>query len=87
MKRRIVFASIVFFWNLGGVRNIAAQDLLITNARIIVGNGTVIDSGSIVIRSDRFRSAVNRYHARSPRRRDQRPTDGTERRAGERPDA
>src|SRR5262252_3001885 len=36
--------------------NLAAQDLVITNARIIVGNGTVIDRGSIVIRGGRLAS-------------------------------
>src|SRR5262245_12908710 len=35
-----------------------AQDLLITNARIIVGNGNVIDQGSIVIRGGRIASVA-----------------------------
>jgi len=34
----------------------AAQDLLITNARIIVGDGTVIEQGSIVVRGGRIAS-------------------------------
>jgi imidazolonepropionase-like amidohydrolase len=33
---------------------VAAQDLAITNARIIVGDGTVIDSGSIVVRGGKI---------------------------------
>jgi imidazolonepropionase-like amidohydrolase len=33
-----------------------AQDLVISNARIIVGNGTVIDSGTLVVRSGRIAS-------------------------------
>src|SRR3954471_854276 len=37
---------------------VAAQDLTITNARIIVGNGTVINQGSIVVRGGRIVSAV-----------------------------
>jgi imidazolonepropionase-like amidohydrolase len=36
----------------------SAQDLTITNARIIVGNGTVIDQGSIVVRGGRIVSAA-----------------------------
>lgn len=35
-----------------------AQDLTITNARIIVGNGKVIDNGSIVIRGGKIVSAA-----------------------------
>ncbi len=35
---------------------LSAQDLLIANARIIVGNGSVINQGSIVIRGGRIRS-------------------------------
>jgi len=35
-----------------------AQDLTITNARIIVGNGTVINQGSIVVRAGRIVSAA-----------------------------
>jgi imidazolonepropionase-like amidohydrolase len=38
-------------------RTLAAQDLVITNARIIVGNGTVIDQGSITVRGGKI-SAV-----------------------------
>ena len=33
-----------------------AQDLVISNARIIVGNGTVIESGTLVVRSGRIAS-------------------------------
>lgn len=35
---------------------LAAQDLTITNARIVVGNGTVIDKGSIVVRNGKIES-------------------------------
>jgi imidazolonepropionase-like amidohydrolase len=35
-----------------------AQDLVITNARIIVGNGQVIDRGSIVVRNGRITSVT-----------------------------
>jgi imidazolonepropionase-like amidohydrolase len=34
----------------------AAQDLVISNARIIVGNGTVIESGTLVVRGGRIAS-------------------------------
>src|SRR5262245_16760411 len=36
----------------------AAQDLVITNARIVVGNGNVIESGTIVIRGGRIASVA-----------------------------
>ena len=56
MKRLLVFALLVFFSSLGSVRNLAAQDLVINNARIIVGNGNVINQGSIVIRGGKLAS-------------------------------
>src|SRR6266566_4757186 len=58
MKRILAFTFLVFSWSLGGVRTLAAQDLVITNARIIVGNGNVIDPGSIVIRGGRIGSVA-----------------------------
>ena len=58
MKRILAFAFLVFSWSFGSVRNLAAQDLVITNARIIVGNGSVIDQGSIVIRGGRIASVA-----------------------------
>jgi imidazolonepropionase-like amidohydrolase len=50
MKRlpAVSFLACFFSWIAG------AQDLAISNARIIVGNGTVINSGSIVIRAGRI---------------------------------
>ena len=54
MKRLLTFALVVLFGNLGSVRNLGAQDLVITNARIIVGNGYVINQGSIVIRGGKL---------------------------------
>jgi len=56
MKRLVAFALLAFFWTLGSVRNLSAQDLVITNSRIIVGNGDVINQGSIVIRGGRLAS-------------------------------
>ena len=35
----------------------AAQDIAITNARIVVGNGTVYPSGTIVVRGGKIVSA------------------------------
>src|SRR5262245_12266193 len=43
---------------LAGVAPLAAQDLTITNARIVVGNGTVIDRGSIVVRGGKIASVA-----------------------------
>jgi imidazolonepropionase-like amidohydrolase len=47
----VVFASLVS-------RQVDAQDLVITNARIIVGNGQVIDQGSVVVRGGRIASVA-----------------------------
>src|SRR5215475_7961349 len=56
MKRSVAFILLAFFYTLCCVRNLAAQDLVITNARVIVGNGDVINQGSILIRSGRIAS-------------------------------
>ena len=37
---------------------VAAQDLVITNARIIVGNGQIIERGSVVVRNGRIASVA-----------------------------
>jgi len=47
-----------WFWILSGNCRLSAQNLVITNARIIIGNGTVIDRGSIVIRNGRLASVA-----------------------------
>lgn len=41
------------------VSSLSAQDLTITNARIIVANGTVIDRGSIVVRGGKITSVTS----------------------------
>jgi imidazolonepropionase-like amidohydrolase len=41
---------------LAAVPSVRAQDLAITNVRIVVGNGAMIDSGSIVVRGGRIAS-------------------------------
>lgn len=56
MKKLVAFTLLAFFYTLCCVRNLAAQDLVITNARIIIGNGDVINQGSILIRSGRIAS-------------------------------
>ena len=37
---------------------VAAQDLAITNARIIVGNGTVVGRGTVIVRKGQIESAA-----------------------------
>ncbi|MET0213779.1 MAG: amidohydrolase family protein, partial [Vicinamibacterales bacterium] len=54
MNRRFVFILIVWAASFARVSSLAGQELAITNVRIIVGNGTVIDQGSIVIRQGRI---------------------------------
>src|SRR5213083_2386886 len=54
MKKLITFAGLAFFSALAIASNLSAQDLVITNTRIIVGNGDVINPGSIVIRDGRI---------------------------------
>ena len=56
MKKLVGFTLLAFFCTLCCVPNLAAQDLVIINARIIVGNGDVINQGSIVIRGGRIAS-------------------------------
>jgi imidazolonepropionase-like amidohydrolase len=43
---------------LGWASSLPAQNLVITNARIVVGNGAVIDRGAIVIRDGRIAAAA-----------------------------
>ncbi|HLH30034.1 MAG TPA: hypothetical protein VKY31_02450, partial [Terriglobia bacterium] len=50
----IVLACLLF----GTVTSLSAQDVTITNARIIVGNGNVIERGSIVVRGGKIVSAA-----------------------------
>src|SRR5437870_1654370 len=58
MKRILCFKMVVFCWGLGSVGNLVAQYLVFPTARIIVGNGNVIDQGSIVIRGGRIGSVA-----------------------------
>jgi imidazolonepropionase-like amidohydrolase len=56
MQRWFLLTFLVVLWHLGSVWSLAAQDLVITNARILIGNGTVIERGSIVVRGGRLAS-------------------------------
>jgi len=58
MKRLLIVALLVFCRTLIDAQSLAAQDLVITNVRIIVGNGNVINQGSIVIRGGRIVSVA-----------------------------
>ena len=51
-------ASAVVVLLLVAAAKLAAQDLVITNARVIVGNGSVIDGGSVVVRGGRIVSVT-----------------------------
>ena len=51
MKRALGSILLVLIWCAGGIRGAAAQDLVIQHVRIIVGNRSVVDQGSIVIRA------------------------------------
>ena len=53
---RLMFAFITIFCTLAGTAHLSAQNLVVTNARIIDGTGRVIDRGSIVVRDGRIAS-------------------------------
>jgi imidazolonepropionase-like amidohydrolase len=56
MKRHTV--TILACLMLGALAPLSAQDLTITNARIIVANGAVIERGSIVVRAGKIVSVA-----------------------------
>ena len=49
-----------------GARGLWAQDLTITNARIVVGNGQVIERGSIVVRNGRILTIAEGVSSATP---------------------
>jgi imidazolonepropionase-like amidohydrolase len=50
-----VLTCAVCLWFVGlSALNLSAQDVAITNTRVIVGNGTVIDSGTVVVRGGKI---------------------------------
>ena len=57
---KTIAAPAVTLWlaSLGAAAPLAAQDLTITNAHIVVGNGTVIERGSIVVRGGKIESVA-----------------------------
>jgi len=58
MKRIFILFFLIFCGAAASVVTLNAQDLVISNVRIIVGNGTVINDGSIVIRGGRIASVA-----------------------------
>jgi imidazolonepropionase-like amidohydrolase len=56
MKKHLIVAACALASAVGGVRDLQAQDLAIANARVIVGNGSVLSQGSVVIRGGRIAS-------------------------------
>ncbi len=57
MKTYLLASAIVTVM-FGAGADLFAQDLVITNARIIVGNGQVIEQGSVVVRAGRIASVA-----------------------------
>jgi imidazolonepropionase-like amidohydrolase len=58
MKTRPVFIALAFVCIVFWADPIAAQDLVIANARIIVGTGQVIEQGTIVVKGGRIASVA-----------------------------
>ena len=56
MKRLAL--TLLFCLALGALVPLAAEDLTITNARIVVANGNVIERGSIVVRAGKIVSVA-----------------------------
>jgi imidazolonepropionase-like amidohydrolase len=54
--QKLAIVSLVLLCVFLGVRPLAAQDLAITNVRVIVGTGQVIEQGTIVVRGGRIAS-------------------------------
>ncbi len=52
MKRLMCLTSVVTFALLA--QTASAQDIAITNARILVGNGTIINSGTVIVRAGKI---------------------------------
>src|SRR5688572_16013211 len=56
MKRLLACSFLVFVCSLSGAPSLAAQNLMITNARILDGKGGRLDRGTIVVRTGRIAS-------------------------------
>jgi imidazolonepropionase-like amidohydrolase len=58
MHRLLALISLACLWTLTSGQDLFAQDLVITNARIIVGTGATIARGSVVVRAGRIVSVA-----------------------------
>ena len=58
MPRLLALIAFTVVCTLCSAMPVTAQDLVITNARIIVGSGATIDRGSIVVRNGRIVSVA-----------------------------
>ena len=54
MNKHLRLATFVVLCGASSSARLLAQDLVITNVRVVVGNGTVINQGSIVVRGGRI---------------------------------
>ena len=66
MRRLLTTVFLAGLLSATAVARVAAQDLVITNARIIVGNGQVIERGSVVVRAGRIASMAAGAPAAQP---------------------
>jgi imidazolonepropionase-like amidohydrolase len=57
MRKLLAPSFLACFLSLSASHLVRAQDLAITNARVIIGNGTVINSGTLVVRGGKIVSA------------------------------
>src|SRR5262245_5863423 len=64
MKTFVVVACVTLTAALGYVRDSAAQDLIVTNARILDGKGGVIERGSVVVQDGKIVSVASGAPAR-----------------------
>src|ERR1700688_4650735 len=55
MKKILAVPFLACLLNLSAV-SLKAQNLAIANARVIVGNGTVIDTGTVIVRAGKIAS-------------------------------
>src|SRR5260370_3159357 len=53
MRGMLAYTSLACLLSLGAAR-LVAEDLAITNARVIAGNGTVIDAGTLIVRGGKI---------------------------------
>ncbi len=65
MKRLVTLTLLASLLSLGSGQDLKARDLVITNARIIDGNGGTIEQGSVVVRNGRIAS-VSAGDTRAP---------------------